>query len=397
MNNQKTIKPSTIIIGLIVLALLIEPLFSRDIYLDIGLLVFLLLAIALHVISPHVRDRLSGFEVTIELSLPILFAVFNLYSMDTAKLFTAAVFILSYLLPVRRIAFSKVVFQLFTILIALAVTSICREAGVSSVILQAVIFAAVYFAVAVLDFRDGLNIPYIQTLKNLAGIILPWILAAAASSANLSREYESLIWLSLAVGGAACVHTVLRLRNQLFASVRLVSRLASQSEMETEAVLYADEYVRETAALLGMPPHNADAAVLAVHLHEVGRAGMEEYSVEHIIETISAEKGEPLHAERAHQLLNRIRGLEVVSESLKLHHRYERRGMLRQERKKVSLVADLVAALTRFGELLAFNTEKIYTPRDAFKDLKKDSGWSLNPSVVRALRMVLLGRGIKRL
>lgn len=398
MSNQKRLKPSTIIIGLIVLALFIEA-FTGKLTPEDGLTLFIFYAAAavLHTLSPWLKDRISGFEFSTDLSLPLIFAVFNYYSVDIAKIFTMLVFAAAFLLPARRSSISRTILQLFAVYTGLISASILKVSGVNSIPLLALVFALAYLCIAVVDFKTTTGIRYGIALRNTAGLLFPFVAAVSVSASFISRDYLSLIWLTAALAGAYYVNMAVRQRNRLFSSIRLISRLASQSELEGEAVLHADNYVRQTAAVLAVPPYNADAAVLAVHLHEAGRAGMEEYSVDHIMETISAEKGEPLHAERAHHLLAGIAGFEVVAESLRLHHRYERKPMSRQERKKVSLIADIVAVLTRFGELLAFNSEKIYTEKDAFKDLKKESGWSLNPSVVRALRMVLLARGIKRI
>lgn len=157
------------------------------------------------------------------------------------------------------------------------------------------------------------------------------------------------------------------------------------------------EYLKKISAEAKLSSVQYDQTVTAGLIHDVGKAGIDIYSVDAVIEDIRAYKGDPLHAERAAEIAGQIHELEPVAEILRYHHRYQDREIYRRLRRSLRYQASLLNVAESMAELLIKAEEPIYDERHAYKDLKKDSGWDFDPRALRDLRKALLREGHRRL
>lgn|GEM_PF-3813393 len=204
-------------------------------------------------------------------------------------------------------------------------------------------------------------------------------------------------WLVL-LGFTLAMRSYLLMHRERYALIfeHLASLTARTERDEAKRRLMID-YLKKMGAEAKLSAVQYDQTLSAGLIHDVGKAGIDIYSVDAIIEDIRAYKGDPLHAERAAEIVGQISELGLVAEILKYHHRYQDREIYRRLRKSLRYQASLVNVAESMAELLTEAEEPIYDERHAYKDLKKDSGWDFDPRALRDLRKALLREGHRRL
>jgi hypothetical protein len=180
-------------------------------------------------------------------------------------------------------------------------------------------------------------------------------------------------------------------------TIDTLATLTLKNEEEEKARNQSLEYGRKIIHELQIKDRDFDSTYLALLLHDFGKAGIDIYSVDSVIEDIRASRGEPLHAERASEFSRILREFPEVEEILRYHHKYHEKELFSRSKRNLRLFSSIVNVSTGFAELLKDHKEELYTERDAFKDLKKESGWEYDPKVLRALKKILMKKGYTKL
>lgn len=186
-------------------------------------------------------------------------------------------------------------------------------------------------------------------------------------------------------------------RNKYGLIFELLSALSSKKEKDERKRNMIIDYVRKMSHEAGLKGDSFDKTVIAGMLHDFGKAGIDVYSIDSIIEDIRADKGDPLHAERAYLAISQIDELKDVAEIIRYHHKYQDKETFKRLKKSLRFQASIINVAESFAENMVSSEEPIYDERHAYKDLKKNSGWDFDPKALRMLRNVLIRSGFTRL
>lgn len=397
-----------------VLALFIESIISiRTLTLGLDNIVISLMVVILSMVPLSLRDKLTHYEDNLLLSIaPAVYLGAENYS-DLSKIALFVGLLLACSIPPKTRKVQEVIYEIFSIYVAFIFAEIFRQITMLALTggLERYV-GGIYIGVAILVY--GLIKPrFIARMKKYgaSGVFknywsvnfayLMSSMAVALVSISILEVNFNLFtygWIFLIPIFVGLLYMkFIRDRNSLYITLLNFNSLLGDEEKKTKEAMIAGETSMGIAYELGLEDEDLDTTALAVLTHDLGKAGMDEYSVEHILETISSAKGEPLHAERGFEILRIIPGFEKVAEVVRKHHELSSTvSITRATRKKGAMPPKILNVAVSFSELLTSGGE-IITERETFKLLKKESGWNYSPKVLRALKNFLEKRGITRL
>ncbi len=136
-----------------------------------------------------------------------------------------------------------------------------------------------------------------------------------------------------------------------------------------------------------------DIAILAM-VHDIGRAGLDRYSLDYLLDSLTAAKQQPLHAARGAEIIGRIDGLSHVAPAVLAHHSPLAEGG--RVRDRLDEATRIVAVASAYDDLINGPGEELYRPEEAHRRLKRDQGLLYDPKAVRTLRECLIAEGAMR-
>lgn len=212
-------------------------------------------------------------------------------------------------------------------------------------------------------------------------------------------DYYKNLWLFLLPGILALIIYIFTIgRNNLYQVLNGVSSLITGGDEHLVAQKLSHEYALGMAYELGLKAIDMDKLALAVLSHNVGKAGMCEYSVGHIFDAISLAKGEPLHAQKGYRIFSTIPGFSDVSNIIKTHHEPAVNIKLtRTTKRELITLSQALNIAVNFAEKLVYVSNEPLTEKEVYKRLRKDSGWEFNARLLRKLKTYLGKKGIKGL
>lgn len=374
-------------------------------------LMLCLLALVASSVSTFLIDKVSGLKSFLNFALPIYLILALTKGTDLSEIVAAAAIIVSFLIPPRVLNIKNLFSELFSIyigfmgleIVRLLISLIPGRSAMLNIGVSALVFIFIYgyvkfwFESGLLRFKKN------SYIRNSFSFYFSYLFSVFGSalyiSAYISGSYFDFRILTILIPFLIGLLTWygINKRNDLHRVVSLAGEIISKNDSESKAQKLAERYSRGIAYELGLKPKEIDNTIFAALLHDVGKAGMHKYSVDHLMETISTNKGEPLHSERSAEIFSNIKELEEVVNILAEHHRLSKDKASRKDRKSIWMMANTLTVATTFSERIALSAGQPITEREAFKSLKKDSGWELNPKVIRALREYLIKHGIKRI
>ena len=286
------------------------------------------------------------------------------------------------------------------VLLALLPGETAAAAAVYVVVAGYIYFRERVWFSAVLGRRSpsGLRDVYAQAWSGFIGASFVGALGAFLARGTDGALSTTIVFVLAPVIIAGVGAWVSGERNRTVAASTGICRLILAGEEAAEARRRALSAVHGVASEISVSARDLDDLALATLLHDVGKAGMHEYSVEHLLETISSAKGEPLHAERGYAILAPIPGLARAADIIRRHHEPASAFRLdRKTKKRRDFLPHVLNVCVTFAERLAYGEGGTANEREAYKSLKKDAGWDFNPKAVRALKAYLERQGITRL
>lgn len=278
------------------------------------------------------------------------------------------------------------------------------------VILKILSFALAFYGHLLIESYFESNnrlLPLRSYLKQVVSIGFPYhssLLALLISlSYSLAGKYEIsnilplAAWLFLLGCAKIFANVVHDDRNKYATVFETLSLLSSRSEKEEKKIGMMIEYARRMSHESNMKGNEIDLTILAAMIHDFGRAGIDVYSVDSIIEDIGYFKGDPLHAQRASEAIRFSNVLPELSQIMKYHHKYQDKELYARLKRGLKFQASILNVSESFSELMVQNEQEFYDERNALKDLKKNSGWEYDPRALRMLRNVLKRLGFKRI
>jgi hypothetical protein len=246
-------------------------------------------------------------------------------------------------------------------------------------------------------FKQIIILGYPNYLLLFAIMLFLILFVGKKTSSSWLPFYLYATWLLAAGFNLVSKSYLLNLREKQAVTFEYLASLTAKTEKDERKRRLMIEYLKKIASEASLSAMQYDQVVAAGLIHDVGKAGLDVYSVDAIIEDIRAYKGDPLHAERAAECAAGISGLEPVVDILRYHHRYQDREVYSRLKRGLRYQASLLNVAELMAELLVEAEEPIYDERHAYKDLKKDSGWDFDPRALRDLRKVLLREGHHRI
>jgi len=150
-------------------------------------------------------------------------------------------------------------------------------------------------------------------------------------------------------------------------------------------------YAINIAREMGIHGRKLELVGYAALLHDLGKIGVDEDSLDSVLETTSQD-GEPPHAVVGAEILEQVEFLRNASNIVRKHHRAfdgERRSEADHP-----IAARIINVASYYDKLThAEKPEKRLTPNQAVTRIRKQQGFRFDPKVVRALTNILQRRG----
>jgi len=185
----------------------------------------------------------------------------------------------------------------------------------------------------------------------------------------------------------------LNIRRTYHHTIRALSRAieAQDSKRRGHAERVAD-YSIGIARELGLSGVDLEKIAYAALLHDLGKLGLDEDSLDSILESKSSQNGEAPHAIVGAEILEQVDFLKDTSRLVRLHHQpYTGSSGLGDD---VPLGARIINVASRFDELITTEAaDERLNPSQAIAKMKKIQGLSFDPQVIRALVSLLQRRG----
>lgn len=406
----KTSKVKAVMLGVEALAFIVSLFYLKISSWDLFLYILFAVSLMAFVFDKKLRDYLTGVRIPDCLHLIPVTAVFFIYGLAEA----IAINFISYLAGIlifssnqkreerhEAVKAAESIF-IFLIVLALLLKLSFGQPVVKRLLTSVFIVLAFYVHLRWESYFDstekGYSLSsYSNHMLELAGPYYSGLVLMLIIVYMTKDPVVALGALLVMILFSLALMTFIRNRNENAMVIEEISATAIKNEQEFEARRLSVYYGRQMAHNLNISGKDFDSLIYSIFLHDLGRAGLDVYSVDSIIEDIKSSFGEPLHAERISLLSQYVPALSDSSEILRVHHSYQDRELFSRSRRNLKILSSIVYVATYFAELLAFRENEIYTEREAFKDLKKDSGWDFEPKALRALKIALEKQGFKRL
>lgn len=185
----------------------------------------------------------------------------------------------------------------------------------------------------------------------------------------------------------------LNIRRTYHHTIRALSRaIEAQAPNRKGHAERVTDYSIGIARELGIGGMELEKITYAAILHDLGKLGLDEDSLDSILESKSSWNGESPHAIVGAEILEQVDFLNEASKIVKLHHMPYAGGDTIEE--KVPLGARIVNVASRYDELTTVESaDERLNPSQAITKLKKEQGLSYDPQVIRGLIGFLQRRG----
>lgn len=134
----------------------------------------------------------------------------------------------------------------------------------------------------------------------------------------------------------------------------------------------------------------------SAQVHDIGRVGINEDSLDAVLESAAASEGEFLHAQLGAEIVGRVGFLNANAETVKMHHKpFSSHKTTIREAGTIPLAARIINVADTFDQLVDVKPmEERMTLEEAANRLKKESGLLLDPKIVRIFLALLRNKGL---
>ncbi|MDP3014583.1 MAG: HD domain-containing protein, partial [Candidatus Subteraquimicrobiales bacterium] len=152
------------------------------------------------------------------------------------------------------------------------------------------------------------------------------------------------------------------------------------------------DYTISIARELGVYGDDLETLGYAAYLHDIGKVGLEEDTLDSVLDSSEVLEGEPLHAQKGAEILREIEYLKDTSDIVLKHHSLFDEG--RKKATEIPLGARIINIAAFFDELVNIRPAgDLLTPPQALAKIRKEQGLRFDPKAVRALAKVLKRQG----
>ena len=178
--------------------------------------------------------------------------------------------------------------------------------------------------------------------------------------------------------------------------VRLIVESASSKsntfEHAEKVQFYAINLGREFGILGGDLKNLGYAAII----HDIGKIGVDEFSLDYILESKTTKGGELLHSEIGSEIVENVPYLAPISYVVRTHHKpFSMHKTKAYEKGVIPLMSRIIMVANGYVRLIAVEAEEeeTLTPSEAYRKMRKDQGIVYDPKVVRTLHKILEKEG----
>jgi len=185
----------------------------------------------------------------------------------------------------------------------------------------------------------------------------------------------------------------LNIRRTYHHTIRALSRaIEAQAPNRRGHAERVTEYSIGIAQELGVSGGELEKIAYAALLHDLGKLGLDEDSLDSLLESKSSWNGESPHAIVGAEILEQVDFLKEASKIVRMHHEPFEGSSIRGS--DIPLGARIINVASRYDELTtAESTEERLNSSQAIARLKKEQGLSFDPQVIRGLINMLQRRG----
>ena len=269
-------------------------------------------------------------------------------------------------------------------------------------ILSLIILCMAYFVIdlgfdqLMIAFRRGT--PYMPAFVSATRFLGPVYLSLSSIGVLLAVMYKSIGYWSLLIFFLPLL--VARLSFKSFLDIRNVYRktieaLANAIEAQNPSRhghgRRVANYSVDIAKEIGIRGRELELIGYAALLHDIGMLGVDEDSLDHLLEQASAQSGEAPHALIGAEIIEQVDFLKDAADMVRKHHYPIDRVSSIDE---ISVGARIISVASHFDKLTQSDgLDERLTAYQAISRMKKDQGMKFDPKVIRALINILRKQG----
>lgn len=245
-------------------------------------------------------------------------------------------------------------------------------------------------------FKKGT--PYIPGFVSAIRFLGPIYLSLSSIGMLLALMYRGMGYWSLIVFFLPL--SVARLSFKSFLDIRNVYRktieaLANAIEAQNPSRhghgRRVANYSIDIAKEIGIHGRELELIGYAALLHDIGMLGVDEDSLDQLLEQTSSQSGEAPHAIMGAEVMEQVDFLKDAADMVRKHHFPIDRAKSPED---IPIGARIINAASYFDKLTrGDNFEEKLTSYQAISRMKKDQGMNFDPKVIRALINVLRKQG----
>ncbi len=269
-------------------------------------------------------------------------------------------------------------------------------------IVSILILCAAHFAIdlgfdqLMIAFRRGT--PYIPAFISAARFLGPIYLSLSSIGVLLAIMYKGMGYWSLIIFFLPLL--VARLSFKSFLGIRNVYRktiealanaIEAQNPNRHGHGRRVANYSVDIAKEIGIHGRELELIGYAALLHDIGMLGVDEDSLDHLLEQASTQSGEAPHALIGAEVIEQVDFLKDAADMVRKHHYPIDRLKSPDE---IPIGARIINVASNFDKLTQSDLlEEKLTAYQAISRMKKDQGMKFDPKVMRALINILRKQG----
>ncbi|MBE0447492.1 MAG: HD domain-containing protein [Actinobacteria bacterium] len=270
--------------------------------------------------------------------------------------------------------------------------------GLLSLLVLCVTYSVIDLGFDQLTISINRGTPYIPAFLSAARFLAPIYMALSSLGILLAIMYKGAGYWSLPLFFMPLLVT--RLSFKYFLDIRKVYRrtieaLANAIEVQNprrrghgqRVANYAIDIAKE----LGLHGRELELIGYAALLHDIGMLGIDDDSLDHLLEQMSTRNGEAPHAAVGAEIIEQVDFLKDAADMVRKHHFPI--GKVR-EVDDIPIGARIINVASHFDKLTRSEMpEDKLTAYQAISRIKKEQGITFDPKVVRALINTLRKQG----
>jgi putative nucleotidyltransferase with HDIG domain len=269
--------------------------------------------------------------------------------------------------------------------------------GFFALLLFSILYFATQLALDQLSVTLKRGVPYLPAYWAAAKFLVPSYLAFASLGVLLALMYLGMRYWSFALFFLPLLVT--RHSLKLFVNIRnvyrktieaLASAIEAQDPQRHGHALRVARHATDIAKELGIYGRQLELISYAALLHDVGMMGVEDDSLDALLEVAKSKDSEPPHAAIGGEILEQIEFLSEASNMVRFHHT----PASVRSFEEIPIGARIINVASYFDELTKTRPSRSrLTPTQAINKIRKEQGIRFDPKVVRAFANVLRKQG----